>query len=966
MTPEEEAAHAEAVHRIHDAHTTGVDWLDLGDLPIEVVPAEICILKDQLRVLALGSHKLVWDDNTLEWQLEGSRPDRVRDIGPVRDLTRLTTLHLSYAKVTDVGPLGTLTGLTTLNLRGTGLTDVAPLGTLTGLTTLDLSYCGCLTDVGPLGTLTGLNTLHLRGTGLTDVGPLGTLTGLTTLNLSYCRGLTDVGPLGTLTGLTTLHLSECRDFAFAPIRKLLRTLGELRLYQADLIDLPTSICGEENDENVLGAVRAYYDDLGADPEGDAELKVFLLGNGRVGKTKLSRRLQGLDYGADDEPSTHGVRLGRFPLEVPGLDHPVWLNLWDFGGQDIYLGSHALFLQGQAVFLLLWHPNHEQGREYQEGGFTIRDRPLAYWLDYLRGLAGAERDGHRVVESPVILIQSQCESKAAERKPPVEPPETDFPNLYKLAYSARTQRGEAGLREKLAEAVGTLFARRKQPLIGRGRAKVRAKIREMQTKPEETRKRTITRAEFDRMCQRTHTISSPGEFLKFLHRSGVIFYREGVFGDRVVLDQSWALEAVYTVFLRRSDLQDAIGAGRGRFTRTQLEKYVWEPDRREKKLPPYTIEEQRTFLGLMEQCHICFRVREVPGQRDEYEYIAPELLPTWDDYRAVRFRDFLKSPRLTVTLRYDFLHDGVFRGLLSRIGDRTKEFAEYWKFGCWFCDRETDSEVLIRAESSPDPASGAGAITLHARGARPHELLKTLVEAAIKLPLGVPPRVNPPDFADRLDRPDALAATLVPAEPLARIHPTDPKRTLFISYRHAESGAYVRELAPVLEAVTGDPARVIWDNKLRDDESISGFIDSVRTIPVLVAVLGPSYLRSRYCLSELFAAWESSGCQKDRFGVKVLPLILDDAGIDDVADRGTHARHWSDRAKQLATLAGEFNLGDTDYGAGKQMRHWGERLGDALAAVADPKLPRGWNAIRADGFATIRKVLEERFRRLGVW
>jgi internalin A len=843
--------------------------------------------------------------------------------------------------------------------------DVGPLSGLTALSVLLLTGAGVV-DVGPLSGLTTLTHLYLPGTGVSDLGPLSELTALAELYLSRCAGIVDVGPLSELSTLTKLYLSFCRNVSFAPIRSLLLTLRELKLYQTDFIDLPTAICGERDDENVLGAVRAYYDDLGGDPEGDAELKVFLLGNGRVGKTKLARRLQGEDYGADHEPSTHGVRLGRFPLEVPGLDHPVWLNLWDFGGQDIYLGSHALFLQGQAVFLLLWHPDHEQGREYKEAGFTIRDRALAYWLDYLRGLAGFERDGRRVVESPVILIQSQCESKATERKPPVGPSETDFPNLYQLAYSARIQRGEAALRETLAEAVGTLFARRKQPLIGRGRAKVRAKIREMQTEPEETRKRTITRAEFNRICRGTKGISSPGEFLKFLHRSGVVFYRKGAFGDRVVIDQSWALEAVYTVFLRRSDLQDAIGAGRGRFTRPQLERYVWEPDRREKKLPPYTIEEQRTFLGLMEQCHICFRVREVPGQYDEYEYIAPELLPIWDDYRAVRFRDFLKSPLLTVTLRYDFLHDGVFRGLLSRIGDRTKDFAEYWKFGCWFCDRETDSEVLIRAESSPDPASGAGAITLQARGTRPHELLKTLVEAAVKLPLGVQPRVDPPDFAARPDRPDALAANRVPAEPLADIDPSYPKRTLFISYRHAESGAYVRELAPVLEAVTGDPARVIWDNKLRDDESISGFIDSVRTIPVLVAVLGPSYLRSRYCLSELFAAWESSGCLKERFGVKVLPLILDDAGIDDVADRGTHARHWSDRAKQLATLAGEFNLGDTDYGAGKQMRHWGERLGDALAAVADPKLPRGWNAIRADGFATIRKVLEERFRRLGVW
>jgi len=748
------------------------------------------------------------------------------------------------------------------------------------------------------------------------------------------------------------------------LRSLLPALDELVLYQADFTDLPSAVCGEEFGENVRDAVRAYYDDLGADPEGDAELKVFLLGNGRVGKTKLARRLTGLDYGEDHEPSTHGVRLGTFSLNLPDLPHPVRLNLWDFGGQDIYLGSHALFLQGQAVFLLLWTPDHEQGREYQEGGFTIRDRPLAYWLDYLRGLAGTDRDGRRLVQSPVLLVQSQCESNAAERPLPVEPNPADFPNLYRRTYSARTNRGWGGLQDALTEAVGELFARRKQPLIGKGRARVRAKIREMQAKPEDRRKRTITRAEFEQLCQRTGGISNTAEFLKFLHRSGVVFFRDGVFGDRVIIDQTWALEAVYTVFHRRADLQDAIGSARGRFTREKLDKYIWEPDRRAKKLPPYTVEDQRAFLGLMEQCGICFRVRRVPGQWDEYEYVAPELLPGWDEHRAIRFRDLLKRPDATVSLRYDFLHDGVIRGFLSKLGDKAGEHGEYWKFGCWFYDQKTDSEVLVRAESSADPGSGAGAITLHARGAGAKDLLQTLVEIATQLPLGQPPRLDPPNVFDRPARPDPPAA--VPAvPPVDLIRPAFPRRTLFVSYRHGESRKYLDELIPVLEAATGEPARVVWDGRLQNDDSISGFIDSVRTIPVLVTILGPSYLQSRYCLSELFGVYESSGCELGRFRVRVLPLILDDARIDDPADRGRHAQHWSNRAKELSPLAGDYHLADADYRMAKQMHDWGRWLGDVLDVLADPLLPRGWAAIRKDSFRDIRGLLEERFRKLGV-
>ena len=48
----------------------------------------------------------------------------------------------------------------------------------------------------------------------------------------------------------------------------------------------------------------------------------------------------------------GIQLGVITVPLKGFPKPVRLNLWDFGGQDIYHGSHALFLHGQAIFLLL--------------------------------------------------------------------------------------------------------------------------------------------------------------------------------------------------------------------------------------------------------------------------------------------------------------------------------------------------------------------------------------------------------------------------------------------------------------------------------------------------------------------------------------------------------------------------------------------------------------------------------------
>jgi len=46
---------------------------------------------------------------------------------------------------------------------------------------------------------------------------------------------------------------------------------------------------------------------------------------------------------------------------------------------------------------------------------------------------------------------------------------------------------------------------------------------------------------------------PAAELQFLHNKGVVFHSPGLFHDRIILDQSWALDAVYAVFDRGTSL-----------------------------------------------------------------------------------------------------------------------------------------------------------------------------------------------------------------------------------------------------------------------------------------------------------------------------------------------------------------------------------------------------------------------------
>jgi internalin A len=142
-----------------------------------------------------------------------------------------------------------------------------------------------------------------------------------------------------------------------------------------------------------------------------------------------------------------------------LPESVRLNFWDFGGQEVYHGSHALFLQGQAVFLILWTPERECQTLCQEGDLSLRHRSLSYWLDYLRTFAG--------VDNPVLLIQSQCDTRG--NRAPLPPVRLDdFTALLRLQVSAKTSLGLDSVRAGLKEAVRDCFYRRSPPLIGASR------------------------------------------------------------------------------------------------------------------------------------------------------------------------------------------------------------------------------------------------------------------------------------------------------------------------------------------------------------------------------------------------------------------------------------------------------------------------------------------------------------------
>jgi C-terminal of Roc, COR, domain len=178
--------------------------------------------------------------------------------------------------------------------------------------------------------------------------------------------------------------------------------------------------------------------------------------------------------------------------------------------------------------------------------------------------------------------------------------------------------------------------------------------------------------------------SPTQKLCFLHQNGVVFYRSGLFKNQIILDQNWALEAIYSIFHRDKCFKQ-LKKLHGRFSREDLELLIWSS---------YAPEEQKVFLGMMESCGICFKVRLLSDE--EWEYMAPELLPEWTEVQEQllgRLRDDPPGAEASATMVSCAI-----------------------KYGCWFYEQTTRSQVLI--ESRWDDAvseAGAGQIRFRAWG-----------------------------------------------------------------------------------------------------------------------------------------------------------------------------------------------------------------------------------------------------------
>jgi internalin A len=159
--------------------------------------------------------------------------------------------------------------------------------------------------------------------------------------------------IGELTTLTFLDLSNNQLTTLPNAIGQLTKLRSLRLDNNSLSNIPPEVVKEGG----LAVCDYYRQRLEENTDYIYEAKLVIIGEGGAGKTSLANKLIDSNYTLKLESSTIPEKSTE-GIDVLHLDfnhsssNPFRINVWDFGGQEIYHATHQFFLTKRSLYLLV--------------------------------------------------------------------------------------------------------------------------------------------------------------------------------------------------------------------------------------------------------------------------------------------------------------------------------------------------------------------------------------------------------------------------------------------------------------------------------------------------------------------------------------------------------------------------------------------------------------------------------------
>ncbi|MCC5651729.1 leucine-rich repeat domain-containing protein [Nostoc sp. XA013] len=883
---------------------TNLGWLDLGSNQLSSLPPEIFKLTN-LQYLGLHNNQLsslppeIFKLTNLQY-LNLSSNQLSSLPREIVQLTNLQYLDLRSNQLSSLPPeIVQLTNLQSLDLRSNQLSSLPPeIVQLTNLQSLHLSS-NQLSSLPPeIVQLTNLQSLHLSSNQLSSLPPeIVQLTNLQSLHLSSNQLSSLPREIVQLTNLQFLHL---RSNQLSSLPREIRQLSNLK--KLDLRRNPVPIPPE-----ILGS-KAYYEDPGdvneildfyfrvqdpAETEPFYEAKFLIVGEGGAGKTSLANKIKDENYKLQPkEKSTQGIDVIRWDFTLPnGKDFRV--NIWDFGGQEIYHQTHQFFLSKRSLYALVADTRKENTDFY-------------WWLKVVELLSD---------KSPVLIIKNekqdrQCEVDGGQLR-------GEFNNLKEiLPTNLADNRGLAEIKKAIQFYISNLDH------VGTPLPKLWVRVRNAL---ENNSRNYISVEEYFNLC-RVNNLTDRKDMLRlsnYLHDLGVClhFQDDSTLKHYVILKPEWATTAVYKVLDNQTVKENL-----GRFTKDDL-KNIWQDGE--------YADMRDELLQLMMQFKLCYEIRD---RRDNY--IAPQLLSiekakyTWDD-----------PHNLILRYTYTFMPKGMLTRFIVETHPWIEQQKLVWKSGVVLNKDQTRAEIIENYNQREIKIRVAGNRTKELMAAITHELEKIhnsyeRLQYQILVPCNCETCKNLPTphsysldkltkrLSDRryqiecensyemvdvrrliddvMFQPTKADGEINPKvtplqseleqqreESLKHRLKDSNQKEVFISYtwRDQQSKPLVEKIEQAFQA---KGIKIIRDiNAIGYKERFKEFMQRLSRGTCVILVISDQYLKSENCMYELVEI------AKDKdFYKRIFPIILADADIFKSIERVKYIKYWEEEIEEL--------------------------------------------------------------------
>jgi hypothetical protein len=611
-----------------------------------------CALSDQHGQYVLDDDQQIIALNLFGYDGEDGHPTLPNPAEWLPELPRLKYLNLARCGLIALDLTAQIELVVLFAQENESLTELKLPAAFPALLRADLSHCALTNIIWPSSpVLEFLNVSRQDGKSLTDWSFTTACPQLYFCDLSH-NGLTNLGILclednaltevafdGRLPRLESLRLSG-NKLTTVKSEWLDRAPNLLNLFleKNEIEDRYLTFIEDKSPHEAVLSLRDVFRNEALGTAKNDECKVMLIGNGKAGKSCIVYRMKHGKFKKEWD-STHGVEL--FPYKTKNWK----LAFWDFGGQDVYHSTHRLFMQSNVVYLLVWSketdPKMSPTLEIEEDGELrkYRNYSLPYWLHYAKVLGK---------DSPVILVQTH-KAEGVDSLAYLEKINDSSPKTILRIESKWDDMEENGYNNLLREIDRAVKKLKQQE--GEMAAKNILKIRQWLRERQEADIKILPLSEYLDRAEQLKIRGAKDVLSSWLHKTGVLFYDQQKMGGRIILNQQWAIEAIYTLFDRKKPHYKRLRSRGGVFTGWDLNA-IWRD---------WQDADPELFVEFMLSCEVCF---ELPTGEKDFEhrsFLAPGLLP---ETKLPDLVDLWQNkPHWEVHFRYTILHYGVVQSLL---------------------------------------------------------------------------------------------------------------------------------------------------------------------------------------------------------------------------------------------------------------------------------------------------------------